>query len=156
MTQLTDTHQSQTGLLTVEREPDVHQFRKSRTELHLKEPISKLNLGSSSKDLKNKPSNTNSSTGLNKLQSITSESMEMESSIVTSRSQTVTKEKALNDTIEEIKGQQEEYDDRPFDKPEFHFLRNKGLFQLAKKKYNSTNLELPRKQVSDLEMRNIF
>ena len=45
----------------------------------------------------------------------------------------------------------EEEDDRPFDKPEFHFLRNKGLFKLAQKKYN-TNTDVQRTTASDIEI----
>ena len=100
------------------------------------------------------PSNSNPSSGL-KLQEINSESIDMESSIVTSRSQTDTKEKVFEESIEEIKGHEVD-DDKPFDRPDFHFNRNKGLFKLAEKKYKHAKTDVPRTMISDIEISNIY
>ena len=74
----------------------------------------------------------------------------MESSIVTSRSQTDTKEKIFEDTIEEIKGHEVVDDDKPYDRPDFHFSRNQGLFKLAAKKYKPAKTDVPRTMISDI------
>ena len=48
---MSDTNQTKIELLAVDRKPTLNQFRKSKTELHLREPIASLNLGRSANNV---------------------------------------------------------------------------------------------------------
>ena len=50
-TLMSDTNQTKIELLAVDRKPTLNQFRKSKTELHLREPIASLNLGRSANNV---------------------------------------------------------------------------------------------------------